>query len=168
MKEYLSFVTIDVWTLIFTWANLFILYLLMKKLLFKPVMNILSRREQEIAEVYDSASSARKEAEAFKSEYETKLSEAKLEARRIITDAAKNAETDKEEIIKDAQTKAKLILNRAEEDIKNEQKAAFDEIKNEVSDMAILLASKIIERDIDERAHHEMIKEFIDSTGEAS
>ena len=48
MGEYLSFVTIDVWTMIFTWANLLILFLLMKKFLFGPVRRIIEKREEEI------------------------------------------------------------------------------------------------------------------------
>ena len=57
MEEYLSFVTIDVWTIIFTWGNLFILYLLMKKFLFKPVKEMIDKREQEVADIYEAANS---------------------------------------------------------------------------------------------------------------
>ena len=166
MENYLSFVTIDVWTLIFTWGNLLILYSAMKKLLFKPVVAILEKRKQEVDDIYESANDAQNEAQKLKLKYEGKLSEATGEAHRIIADATKKAETGKEEIIKDAKREAKLILNRAEENIKSEKDAAFDELKNEVSDMAILLASKIISRDIDENEHHKMIEEFIDSAGE--
>ena len=166
MENYLSFVTIDVWTLIFTWGNLLILYVLMKKLLFKPVTAILEKRRQDVDDIYSSANDAQNEAEKLKTKYETKLSEARGEAQRIINDATKKAETGKEEIISGARKEAKLIVSRAEENIKFEKDAAFDELKNEVSDMAIMLASKIISRDIDESAHHKMIEEFIDSIGE--
>ena len=167
MENYLSFVTIDVWTLIFTWGNLLILYLLMKKLLFKPVTAILEKRRQDVDDIYNSANSAQNEAEKLKTEYETKLSKASGEAHRIIVDATKKAEEDKDEIINGAKTEARLILSRAEENIKVEKDAAFDELKNEVSDMAIMLASKIISRDIDEKAHHKMIEEFIDCAGDS-
>ena len=89
MENYLSFVTIDVWTLIFTWGNLIILYLLMKKLLFKPVTAILEKRRQDVESVYNDASVAQQEAQKLKTEYETKVSEASFEASRIISDAAK-------------------------------------------------------------------------------
>ena len=49
MNEYLPFVSIDTWTMIFTWANLLILFLLLKKFLFKPVMKILDERAEETA-----------------------------------------------------------------------------------------------------------------------
>ena len=47
----MEFVSIDTWSLIFTWVNLFILFLIMKKLLFKPVMNMIESREKEVGEM---------------------------------------------------------------------------------------------------------------------
>ena len=54
----MEFVSIDTWSLIFTWVNLFILFLIMKKLLFKPVMNMIESREKEVGEMYEKAESA--------------------------------------------------------------------------------------------------------------
>ena len=51
----MEFVSIDTWSLIFTWVNLFILFLIMKKLLFKPVMNMIESREKEVGEMYEKA-----------------------------------------------------------------------------------------------------------------
>ena len=55
MEKYLAFFTVDVWTMIFTWVNMFILFTVMKKLLFKPVMNVLEQREAEVKKIYDEA-----------------------------------------------------------------------------------------------------------------
>ena len=51
----LQFVSIppDLWTLIFTWVNLLILYLIVKKLLYKPVMSIIKQREDEVGKMYE-------------------------------------------------------------------------------------------------------------------
>ena len=48
MDKYLAFFTVDVWTMLFTWVNMLILFTVMKKFLFKPVMNILDQRDAEI------------------------------------------------------------------------------------------------------------------------
>ena len=168
MENYLSFVTIDLWTLIFTWGNLLILFFLMKKLLFKPVINILSKREQEVSDMYDNASFAKAEAANMKSEYAAKLANAGNEASRIIDSALKKAQQSEEEIIKDARSKAELILRRAEENIELEKQTAFNDLKNDISDMAVSLASRIVERDVNEAEHREIIDKVIDSIGEAS
>lgn len=168
MEEFLSFVTIDVWELIFTWGNLLILFLLMKKLLFKPVCNILAKREQEVNDMYENAHAAEAKANSMKSEYESRLSSAKNEAEQLLKNATRKAQLNEEEIIKDAHNKANLIKKRAEEDIALEKKNALNEVKNDLSDMAVDLASKIIGHDVDESKHREMIDSYIDSVGEVS
>ena len=65
----MNFVSIDFWTLIFTWINLFILYKIMKKLLFKPIMNIMEQRDREVGEMYSKAETAQKNAEELEKEY---------------------------------------------------------------------------------------------------
>ena len=168
MENYLSFVTIDLWTLIFTWGNLLILFFLMKKLLFKPVINILHKREKEVNDMYDNANFAKTEAANMKSEYAAKLANAGNEAGRIIDSALKKAQQSEEQIIKDARIKAELMIRRAEENIEFEKHTAFNELKNDISDMAVSLASQIVERDVNEAEHREIIDKFIDSIGEAS
>ena len=79
MNEYLPFVSIDTWTMIFTWANLLILFLLLKKFLFKPVTKILDERAEEIENSYKQAEETNDKAISLKSEYEEKLLSAKNE-----------------------------------------------------------------------------------------
>ena len=55
MEKFQQFVSIAPWTMIFTWINLLILVLVMKKFLFKPVMNMFAQREQEVGSIYEKA-----------------------------------------------------------------------------------------------------------------
>lgn len=166
MEKYLAFVTIDVWTMIFTWVNLLILFLLMKKFLFKPVRNIIEKRAEEISNFLSEAHSKNEEAGKLKEEYTKKLSAAKDTAEDIIKTATRNAQLREEEIIKDAHKKATDILERAEVQIEQQKKAALSDIKNEISHMATSIASKIIEKDINENDHTKLIDEFIDEMGD--
>ena len=77
MEKYLNFVTIDVWTTIFTWGNLLILLLLMKKFLFKPVRAVIEKREQEINKMYTDAEQATNQANEMKASYEASIANAK-------------------------------------------------------------------------------------------
>ena len=77
MQKFQEFVSIAPWTIILTWVNLIILVLIMKKLLFKPVMNILAQREEEVKTMYTKAEDAQKSAQKLESEYTQKLSSAK-------------------------------------------------------------------------------------------
>ena len=68
MDEFLSFVTIDVWTMVMTWGNLLILFLLMKKFLFGPVKKILDERQAIIEKDLSDANLAKEDAEKLKEE----------------------------------------------------------------------------------------------------
>ena len=168
MDEFLSFVTIDVWTMIMTWGNLLILFLLMKKFLFGPVKKIMDERQAEIEKNINDAETAKTDAETLKAEYEDRLKSAKKEADTILSTASKKALLKEEEIIKEAQSKAADILEKADKDIAMERKAALESLKGEVSEIATSIAAKIIEKDIDEKDHEKLIEKFIDEIGDAS
>lgn len=168
MGQYLEFVTIDVWELIFTWVNLLILFLLMKKFLFGPVKAILDKREAEVRKLYSDAEDAKQNAAALETEYNEKLADVEQEAREIVETARRHASAQSSEIIGEARGKAAELLQKANIQIENERKNTVNEIKSELSSIAVDIAGKIIEKDIDEKDHERLVKEFIDGIGEAS
>lgn len=165
MDQYLSFVTLDTWTLIFTWVNLFVLFLIVKKLFFKPIQKMLSEREKEIRSSYDNADKAEKEAEELRISYEEKISSSKDEAAKIVSEAVANASLRSESIVKEAQTEASNMIERAQKSIEAQKEAAFEELKDDVSSMAIDIAKKIIEKDINEKDHEELINKALEGLG---
>ena len=162
----MEFVSIDTWTLIFTWVNLFILFLILKKILFKPVLNILEQRDKEVSEMYEKAETAQKSAESMESEYTQKLAEAKDEASRIVSEATKTATLRGEEILSDAQTKASAMITKAEKEIEREKASAVDEVKSDITSIAVSIAEKVIEKDLNEKDYERLVEEFLNS-GEA-
>ncbi len=164
--RFLDFVTIDVWTIIFTWGNLLILFLLMKKFLFKPVRKMMLDRENEVKEMYDDAESSKASAAQIKAEYEGRLAEATQEAEEIIKNATRSATLKSEEIIAEAHKSATGIIARADKQIEAEKRNAENELKNEVSELAISIAAKVIEDELDENKHKKLIDSFIENMGE--
>ncbi len=165
MEKYLDFVAIppDVWSLIFTWCNLGILFLLVRKFLFKPVQKILKQREDEVGEMYEKAAAAQSNAEAMEAEYTEKLADAKNEAGRIMQTATKNAQLRGEEIVKEAEEKAAAAMTRAEARIEQERRNALAQVQGQVADMAVSIAEKVIEKELDRTEHDKLVKDFIDS-----
>ncbi len=162
----MEFVSLDTWTLIFTWVNLFILFLIMKKLLFKPVTKMLEQRENEVSSMYEKAESAQKNAEQLEGEYTQKLSEAKEEAQRIMKDATDAANKKGEQIVSDAQQKASAAIAKAQREIEREKLSAVSEIKKDIASIAVSVAEKVIEKDINEKDYERLVEEFIESSGE--
>ncbi len=166
MEKFLSFVSIDVWSLIFTWANLLILFLILKKILFKPIKNIIDQREKEVSDMYENADSAQKNAESLEKEYREKLNSAKEEARTIVSEAAKSAELESESIISDAKKKAELILKNADEQIETDKRRASSELKKDIASIAVSIAEKVIEKNINQEDNERLIEDFIDGIGD--
>ncbi len=166
MEKFQQFVSIAPWTMIFTWINLIILVFVMKKFLFKPVMNIFSQRENEIGSMYERAEEAQKNAEKMESEYTEKLSSAKEEAARIMKDATHEATLRGEQIVSEAQQKASSLITKAQKEIEREKEAAVTQIKQDIASIAINIAEKVIEKDLSESDHERLLEEFIESSGE--
>ena len=162
----MSFVSID-WTLIFQWGNLLILYLIIKKFLFAPIQKMIADRENEVKNLFDTAEQAKQDALAMKEEYTQHLENAKDEANEILKNANKKAVLRSEEIIRDAQDKAGAIVAKADVQIEMERKRAFEEVKQDISDIALLAASKVVERELSPEEHQRLISEFIDQVDDA-
>ena len=165
MEGFEAFVGVNFWTMIFAWLNLLILYIFLKKLLFKPVKNMIDSRQKEIDDMYSDAEESRTEAEKLRSEYEEKISKANEESEEILKKAVRKAQLREEEILRDADEKAARTLERAEEQVELEKKRAINEVKNEVSEMAIGIAAAVIEKDISKDEHKKLIDEFIKNMG---
>lgn len=163
----LEFVSIHVWTIIFTWVNLIILVLIMKKLLFKPVTNMLKAREEEVSSMYEKAETAQKNAENLESEYSQKLSSAKEEATRIVKEATLQATQKGEAIISEAKKEAASTIIKAQKEIEREKQTAVREIKSDIASIAVSVAEKVIEKDISAKDHERLVEEFIEGLGES-
>ena len=149
MEQYLSFVTLDIWTLVFTWVNLLILFFLVKKLFMKPIEKMLEARNAEIEADYSKAKTAQADADKMRTEYEEKLASSHAEAEKIVSDAVASATLRSDAIVKEAEEKATGMIERAEKNIAAQHSAAMADIKGEIGQMAVDIAKKLIEKDID-------------------
>lgn len=158
-------VTIVPWTFIAQILNLFIQMLLIKKFLFKPVRNILQKRQEKADADIREANAAKEEAAQMKADYEKNITKAKQKASDILTTAQKNASEQSEAIIREASEQAVAMKAKAEADIAQERRKAVNEIKDEIGGMAMEIAGKVIEREINEKDHARLIDEFIENVG---
>ena len=110
----------------------------------------------------------KEEAIAMKTEYEQNMQQAKAKASDIVTEAQRTASLQSEEILKSAAQEARAMKEKAESDIAQEKRKAVNEVKNEIGGMAMEIAGKVIEREINEEDHAKLIDEFISNVGEAS
>ena len=166
VDKFEAFVGVNPFTMLFAWANLLILYIFLKKILFKPVKKMIDSRQKEIDDMYSDAERSQSDAAVMRSEYEKKLEGANTESEEILKRAVRRAQLREEEILSEANEKAKRVLERAEEEVALEKKRAINEVKDEVSEVAIEIAAAVIERDVKAEEHKELIDEFISRMGE--
>ena len=94
---------------------------------------------------------------------EEKLKDAKNEAGLIMQEATKSARERGDEIVNEAQAKAAGMISKAEAQIEQERKTAVSEIQSQVADMAVAIAEKVIEKEIDPKPHARLVEDFINS-----
>ena len=160
-------VTIVPWTFIAQICNLFIQMLLIKKFLFKPIRNVLEKRQEMAEEDLKKARADKAAAEEMKTTYEKNMEQARDKANELIATAQKTATTKSDDIIRAANEQAVAIKSKAEADIAQERRKAVNELKGEIGSMAMEIAGKVIEREIKEDDHTKLIDEFIESVGNA-
>ncbi len=164
---YQSLVAVEPATLIATICNLFIQMYVVKKFFLNKVLAVLDKRRQAADEQITAAQTARDEALALKETYEENLKQANAQADEILSRANKTAATRWEEIIGQAQAQAAHIREKASADIAREKKHALNQAKDEISHMAIAIAEKVVERQLNEADQDKLVSRFIDSLGDA-
>jgi len=155
------------WTTVFQIVNTIILYLVLKKFLFVPVTEFIQGRQDEIQNSYDDADKKNEEAEKLKSQYESKLDNVKEEGQEILIEARKKAEEKGNEIIKESKDQAAKLKEKAQEEIEQEKKKAVNDVKNEISSIAMLAASKVLENEVDEETNKKLVDNFIKEVGDS-
>ena len=168
MELYQALITLDGWTFLAQICNLMIQLVIFKKFLLKPIKQVIADRKAKADSEIADAQKLRTEAEAMKAEYEQNLQNARTEANQIVATAQKTATARSEEIVGEARAQAAALKQKAEADIAQERKKAVNEVKDEIGGIAMEIASKVVEREISEKDHKDLIDEFIKIVGEAS
>ena len=168
MELYQALITLDGWTFLAQICNLMIQLVIFKKLLLNPVKKVIAERKARADSQIADAEKLRTEAEAMKAEYERNLQNARTEANQIVAAAQKTAAARSEELLGEARAQAAALKQKAEADSAQERKKAVNEVKDEIGGIAMEIASKVVEREISEKDHKDLIDEFIKNVGEAS
>ena len=158
MTGFESFVGVNPWTALFTFCNMLITFAVLKKFLFKPVKKMIDDRQQEIDTMYADADAAKQKAADLEKEYADHLQSIKDERDAMLREATARAQ----------KREAASIRAAAEADIAQERKKAVNDLKNEIGGMAVEIAGKVVEREINESDHQALIDEFIRNVGDAS
>ena len=162
----LDIISVNLWQILISLANLLIIFLVLKKFLFKPVQAVFAQRQAQVDKLYGDAENDRKAASGMKQEYENRLATAREEADGIVKNAVQNAQRKGDSILSDANAQASRIKQKAEEEISMERRQMLMDVRSEISDIAVSIASKVVQREVHKEDHDSFVDEFIKNVGE--
>jgi F-type H+-transporting ATPase subunit b len=142
-----------------------ILLVLFFKWGYPAVVKTMKAREDRIRDDLEQAEGAKTEAEGALTEYRAQLADARAEAGRIIDEARQAADQVRRDLIARAETDAADLRTRAQEDIRLAGERAMADLRSRVSDLAIELAEKVVERNLDRDTQIALIDNYINSVG---
>ena len=99
-------------------------------------------------------------------EYQQKLNQAQTTSERLVKEAISRGQAREEEIIRKANQEASAIMDKASSDIAQERKKALNDAKNEISGLALAIAGKVVERELNEADQSSLIDNFINGLGD--
>lgn len=164
----LDIVSVNLWQILISLANLFIIFLIVKKFLWKPVQKVMEQRQAMVDKQFADAAEAEKKANEDKAEWAERLAGADAEAADRIAAADETARRHGDRIVADAKDKAQGILRQAEAEAELERQKAAASIRDEIADVSAAVAEKMLEREINADDHRAMIASFLDEVGDAT
>ena len=152
-------------SMILAWVALAILYFGLRHFMYKPVSEFLQNRKDKIKSDVEGAKLLKEEAISLRDDYESRIDLAKKESQEIVEGARKRGEELKDDILSEAKKEAEGIVSRARKEIIRERETAMQDIKSQASELAILIASKIMEEEVKLDKQSNLIDKFIDEVG---
>lgn len=162
----LEIISVNIWSILVSLANLLIMFLILKRFLFKPVQKMMAARKQQVDQIYQDAKENRDSAINMKQEYEARLAAAREEADGLVRNAVQTAQRKGDAIVAEANSQASHLKQKAEQEIAQEKKQMLQNVRGEISDIAVSIASKVVEREVKKQDYDGFVDEFIKNVGE--
>ena len=152
---------LQIWTLV----TFVILLVLLAKFAFKPIAEALDRRGETIKKSIDDAEKSRVDAKKLMEDYQKQIADARNEAGKVIEEARQLGERVRKEVVEKANTEASAVAQRAQEEIVRQKEKGIQELKDTVASLSVQIASKVIEKEVNEATHRQLIDTLIKDLG---
>ncbi|NLD82960.1 MAG: F0F1 ATP synthase subunit B [Clostridiales bacterium] len=163
----LDIISVNIWQILISLINLLIMFRILKKFLFKPVTKVVHQRQEQVQKLYSDADASLNSANQLKEEYEQRLASARQEADSMIKTAAQTAQQKGDQILSEAKSQAGRVKQKAEEEIAQQKQQMLKDVRGEISGLAVDIASKVVEREVNQQDYEGFVDDFIRNVGEA-
>jgi F-type H+-transporting ATPase subunit b len=138
-----------------------ILFALLRRYLFRPLLGVMEQRRKEIAEALEKGERAESELARIDQERERVLAQAREEGRETVRQSVQEGQQARDRILQDAREEAGQIRQRAQQTVEIERREAMLELRRQVVDLALLAANRAVLARLDEQTHRQAVDEFI-------
>lgn len=152
----------DPGALVLTWITFLVTFLILTRFCWKPIINSAKEREERIAKNIESAKNAKAEGENLLQQYQAKLDNARQEVSALIEEGRTSAEKLKKEILDKANQESETLRARANKEIELARDQALNQIRTEAIDLSITVASRILERSLDDADHRKLAQDILE------
>lgn len=149
-----------------TLATFIILLILLRIFAWGPLKKIMDERQQTINADIDNAAKQNADAKRYADENKKELQRTQEEVQTILENARTQAKKEQEEILHTANTRADQLVKDAQAEIENEKKRAIADINDRVAELSVLIASKVINKEINEQDQKVLVNQFIQEAGD--
>jgi len=149
---------------LFFWQTVIFIFLilLLKKFAWKPILDAVNEREEGIKNVLLSAEKAKEEMASLQSDNEETLKKARSERDSLLKEAREIKQQLIDEAKSEAKSEAKKIISQAQETIQNEKNAAIVDLKNQVAGLSIDIAEKVLKEKLsDDKTQMKLVKDLV-------
>lgn len=148
--------------LIWAFINFFVFVAVLRWLFWRPFLEMLDRRREEIETNLAAAERAREEAARIEAEYRQRLAEAQREAQSILDRATHLAEEERQQRLEAARREAEQLLERARATIEREKEQAIAALRREVADLTVMATERVIRRALSEEERKRLVAEAVE------
>ena len=153
------------WQIIWAVVNIAVLYFLMRKFLFRPVTEMMDKRQKLIEDSLAEADRKNAEADQLKAQYEEKLRQADETSADILRAARQRASKEADQMLRSAQERAQKTMEKVKIDLEVQRQDALRQMRESVADVALLAATQIVSRNMDDEINRQLVEDFLSEMG---
>lgn len=156
------------WNIVFTIINLLILYLILKRFLVGPIIGVMNKRQDMITSRIEDANHTQQEAREVKEQYDRIMEGVREESKGIIEKAKVAASAEYDDKVREASSQAERVMKNAEKTIQTQKQQALHDLQSEIAGLALDAAKKVIGQQCDEAMNQSLYNQFITQAGESN
>ena len=149
------------WDLVWTIVNILVLFLLLKRFLFKPITEMMESRTAEIENNLKDAEDQKQKAHELTAQYEEKLQGAHAQAAQIVSEAKARGQQEYSSILSAAQQDAQKEKERSRAEMEREREDMLRGVQENVTELVLLTASKLSQKELDQESDRKLVDAFL-------